>query len=92
MVYYSGIRTWYVRSKLFKHSLAMPKHVLPRLAQSTLNDLQQNQHEKASLVCVRVRSPSGLALVPFALSMVDLSYDVESHTQTPAHTNIPGTE
>ena len=31
------------------------------------------QHEKASLVCVRVQSPSGLALVPCELSMVDLS-------------------
>ena len=49
------------------------KHTLPRLARSTLNELQQNQHEKASLVCVRVQSPSGLALVPCALSMVDLS-------------------
>ena len=50
-----------------------PKHTLPRLARLTLNELQQNQHEKASLVCVRVQSPSGLALVPCALSMVDLS-------------------
>ena len=49
------------------------KHTLPRLARSTLNELQQNQHEKASLVCVRIQSPSGLALVPCALSMVDLS-------------------
>ena len=49
------------------------KHRLPRLARSTLNELQQNEHEKASLVCVRVQSPSGLALVPCALSMVDLS-------------------
>ena len=30
------------------------KHTLPRLARSTPNELQQNQHEKASLVCVRV--------------------------------------
>ena len=49
------------------------KHTLPRLARSTLDKLKQNQHEKASLVCVRVQSPSGLALVPCALSMVDLS-------------------
>ena len=49
------------------------KRTLPRLARSTLNELQQNQHEKASLVCVCVQSPSGLALVPCALSMVDLS-------------------
>ena len=49
------------------------KHTFPRLARSTLNELQQTQHEKASLVCVRVQSPSGLALVPCALSMVDLS-------------------
>ena len=39
---------------------------------STLNELPQNQHEKGSLVYVRVQSPSGLALVPFVLSMVDL--------------------
>ena len=60
------------------------KHTLPRLARSTLNDLQQNQHEKTSLVCAHVQSPSGLALVPCALSMVNLSgqYDVESHTHT----------
>ena len=49
------------------------KHTLPRLARSTLNELPQKQREKASLVCVRVQSPSGLALVPCALSMVDLS-------------------
>ena len=66
-------------SKLFKNGPGMPKrrphykHTLPRLAQSTINELQQNQHEKASLVCLRVQSPSGLALVPCALSMVDLS-------------------
>ena len=45
----------------------------PRLARSTLNELQQKQHEKASLVCVREQSPSELALAPCALSMVDLS-------------------
>ena len=75
-------------SKLYKDGPGMPKnglgrfapsalphykHTLPRLARSTLNELQQKQHEKASLVCVRVQSPSGLALVPCALSMVDLS-------------------
>ena len=49
------------------------KHWLPRLARSTLNELQQKHHEKASLVCVRVQSPFGLALVPCALNMVDLS-------------------
>ena len=47
-------------------------NTFPRLARSALNELQQNQHEKASLVCVRLQSPSGLALVPCALSMVDL--------------------
>ena len=52
---------------------SLDKHTLRRLARSTLNELQQNQHEKASLVCVGVQSPSGLALVPCALSMVDLS-------------------
>ena len=59
-----------------KRPSALPhyKHTLPRLARSTPNELQQKQHEKASLlVCVRVQSPSGLALVPSALSMVDLS-------------------
>ena len=73
---FTGTCTWYVRSKLFKHGPAMPLntrcrvwHTLPRLARSTLNELQQNQHEKALLVCVRVQSPSGLALVPCALSM-----------------------
>ena len=77
---FTGTCTWYVRSKLVKHGPAMPPntryrawHTLPRLARSTLNDVQQNQHEKASLVCVRVQSPSELALVPCALSMVDLS-------------------
>ena len=49
------------------------KHTLPRLARSSLNELQQKQHEKASLVFMRVQSPSQLALVPCALSMVDLS-------------------
>ena len=75
MVYYTGTCTWCVRSKPFKHRPDMPltKHTLPRLARSTLNDLQQNQHDKASLVCERVHSPSGVALVPCALSMVDLS-------------------
>ena len=47
------------------------KHTLPRQARSTLNQLQQKQHEKASLVCVRVQRPSGLVLVPCALNMVD---------------------
>ena len=51
----------------------LDKHTFPRLARSTLNELQENQHEKASLVCVRVQSPSGLSLVPCALSMVDVS-------------------
>ena len=66
-------------SNLSKNGPGMPekrphyKHTLPRLARSTLNELQQNQHEEASLVCVRVQSPSGLALVPYALRMVDLS-------------------
>ena len=71
-------------SKLLKNGPGMPKkrlhykHTLPRLARSTLNELQQNQHEKASLVCVRVQSPSGLALVPCALSMVDLSGELQT--------------
>ena len=73
--------------KLFKNGPGMPKNglgrfapsalphykrTLPRLARSTLNELQQKQHEQASLVCVRVQSPSGQALVPRVLSMVDL--------------------
>ena len=60
-------------SKHLKNGPDMPINTLPRLARSTLNELQQNQHEKASLACVRVQSPSGLALVPCALSMVHLS-------------------
>ena len=76
-------------SKLFKNGPGMPKkicvghfapsafphykHTLSRLARSTLNELQQKLQEKTSLVCVRVQSPSGLALVPCSLSMVDLS-------------------
>ena len=51
----------------------LDKHTFPRLARSTLNELPQKQNEKASLVCVRVQRPSGLALVPCALGMVDLS-------------------
>ena len=48
---------------------------------SELNDVQQDQHEKASLVCVRAESPSGLALVPCALTAVEVAdYDVESYT------------
>ena len=52
---------------------SLHKHTLRRLARSTLNELQQTQRENASLVCARVQSPSGLALVPCALSRVDLS-------------------
>ena len=66
------------------------KHTLPRLARSTLNEIQQNQHEKALLVCLRVQSPSGLALVPCALSMVDLSGQLQcwiTHTQSHAQTH-----
>ena len=63
------------------------KHTLPRLARSTINELQQNQHEKASLVCVRVQSPSGLALVPC------VEYGPPKWPITMLnHTNIPGTE
>ena len=68
----------------------LDKHTFPRLARSTLNlnELQQNQHEMASLVCVRVQSPSGLALVPCALSMVNLSGQLRcliTHTNTNTH-------
>ena len=38
-----------------------------------LNDLQQLQHEKGSLVCVHAQSASGMALIPCALSAVGLS-------------------
>ena len=63
------------------------KHTLPRLARSTLNDLQQNEHEKASLVCVRVQKPSGLALIGAVCVEYDRpnkwpTMDVESHTHT----------
>ena len=61
------------------------KHTLPRQARSTLNELQQNQHEKAPLVCVRVQSPSGLALVPCAFSMVDLSGQLRCWITHPCH-------
>ena len=64
------------------------KHTLPRLARSTVKELQQKQHEKASLVCVRVQSPSGLTLVPCALSMIDLSGQLRCRITQ----NIPGTE
>ena len=65
--------TSYHKDEYFGSMRSLDKHTLPRLARSTLNELQQNQHEKASSVCLRVQSPSGLALVPCALSMVDLS-------------------
>ena len=58
-------------SKLFKNGPGMPINTRCR-ASPTLKELQQNQHEKASLVCVRVQSPSGLALVPCALSMMPI--------------------
>ena len=64
---------WYAWTKLVPRPSHASKHTLTRQARSILNDLQQNEHEKASLVCVRVQSPSGPALVPCALSMVDLS-------------------
>ena len=63
------------------------KHTLPRLARLTLNDLRQDQNEQASLVCVRVQCPSGLALVPCALNMVDLSGQLRYSI-----THIPGKE
>ena len=64
------------------------KHTLPRLARSTLNELQQNQHEKASLVCLRVQSPSGLALVPCAFSMVDLKWPITMLNHTRVQKNV----
>ena len=72
--YYAGTCTWYVRSKLFKHGPAMPLNTRCRAWLDQLKTTySKTQQEKASLVCVRVQSPSGLALVPCALSMVDLS-------------------
>ena len=73
MVYYTGTCTWYVHSKLFKHGPGMPLNTRCRAWLDQLYELQQKQHEKASLVRARVQSPSGLALVPCSLSMVDLS-------------------
>ena len=64
------------------------KHTLTRLARSTLNELQQNQHDKASLVCVRVQSPSGLALVPCAFGYGRPKWPITMLN----HTDIPGTE
>ena len=67
--------------------LITDKHTFPRLARSTLNDLQQKQHETASFVCVRVQGPSGLALVPC------VEYGRPKWPTTMLnHTNIPGTE
>ena len=72
-----------------EHAFALSsKHTFPRLARLTLDELPQNQHEKASLACVRVQSPSGLALVPCALSMVDVAnYDVEPQKYTDKQTS-----
>ena len=66
---------------------------LRRMAPPTLNDLQQHQHEKDSLVFVPAQSPSGLALVACALSAVDLRVkvadcDVESHRGNPYKTMV----
>ena len=84
--YYAGTCTWYVRSKLFKHGPAMPLNTRCRAWLDQLKTTySKTQQEKASLVCVRVQSPSGLALVPCALSMVDLSGQLRcwmTHTQT----------
>ena len=70
---------WSVGEHVFAWS---SKHTFPHLPPPTLNELQQNQHEKASLVCVREQSPSGLALVPCALSMVDLSGQLQCWIHT----------
>ena len=37
--------------------LSLDKHMLLRLTRSTLNELQQNQHEKASLVMSACTEP-----------------------------------
>ena len=60
--------------RFFKHSPAMPlKTNVAAPGSTNSDDLQQDQHEKASLLFVRAQSPSGLALVPCALNAVDLS-------------------
>ena len=53
------------------HGPTMCLHKLPHLARPTANELPPHQHEKVSFVCVRVQSPTGLELVPCALSAVD---------------------
>ena len=49
------------------------KHTLPRLARLTLHELQQNQHEKASLLFVRAQCPPGLAVAPCALNAANVN-------------------
>ena len=49
---------------------SLNKHTLPRLTRSTLNELQQNQHEKVLLVCVctePVRTGIGAVCVEYGL-------------------------
>ena len=58
----------------------LDKHTFPCLTRSTLHELPQNQHEKASLLRVRLQSLSGLALVPCPLIMVDLSGQLRCRT------------
>ena len=60
---------------------SLDKHTLRRLARSTLNELQQNQHEKASLdVCVfRARQDWHWCRVRWVWSTKVANYDVESH-------------
>ena len=62
----------------------LDKPTFPRLGRSTLNELQQNQDEKASLICVRVQSPSGLALVPCAFEYDRRKWPITmlNHTET----------
>ena len=66
----------------------LDKHTFPRLARSTLNELQQNQDEKASLVCVRVQSPSGLALVPCAFEYGRRKWPITMLNHTERQTSL----
>ena len=63
----------------------LDKPTFPRLGRSTLNELQQNQDEKASLVCVRVQSPSGLALVPCAFEYDRRKWPITMLNHTEKH-------
>ena len=74
---------------IFKFPDRLDKHTFPRLARSTLNELQQNQHEKASLVCVLVCAEP----VRTGIGAVCVEYGRPKWPITMLnYTNIPGTE